>query len=142
MASGFLSVSGREPGSAAESSEERGQQVSRQLRDEIAELLLRGDAVEGVEMAAKRVEELKELSCVWKGTAEEKARTRFVETLVRMVEERHRELLREQEPEQQRVKSRAETRNVESGAVGTAAEVKSQSAYGFINQLQKMRGGI
>jgi len=139
VSSGFLSVSAREPGSAAESSEERGQQVSRRLRDEIADLLLRSDAVEGVEMAAKRVEELKELSCVWKGTAEEKARARFVETLAKMVEERHRDLLREQEPEQQR---RAETRTVESGAVAAAAEVKSQSAYGFINQLQKMRGGI
>jgi hypothetical protein len=56
------------------STEEKGQQVSRQLRDEIADLLIGGDPIDGIEAAAKRVEELKELAVVWKGTAEERAR--------------------------------------------------------------------
>jgi len=37
------------------STEERGQQVSKKLRDEIADLLIEGDPIDGIEAAAKRV---------------------------------------------------------------------------------------
>ena len=42
--------------------------------------------------AEKRVEELRGLVGVWKGTAEEKARTRFVEGLAKEVAERRKEV--------------------------------------------------
>lgn len=137
VTSSFLSVSAPEPGSEQHSTEEKGQQVSKKLRDEIADLLIGGDPVDGIEAAAKRVEELKELSIVWKGTAEERARGKFVENLAKMVEDRHRDLLREAEQDsklRQRVDSLQDEVDIGSG------ENKSQSGFGFISQLQKLRG--
>lgn len=137
VTSSFLSVSAPEPGSDMASTEEKGQQVSKQLRDEIADLLIGGDPVDGIEAAAKRVEELKDLAVVWKGTAEEKARVRFVETLAKLVEDRHRELLRDAEQDT-RLRQRVET--LQEEVETNAGETKSQGGYGFISQLQKLRG--
>ncbi|TVY68713.1 hypothetical protein LSUE1_G007546 [Lachnellula suecica] len=137
VTSSFLSVSAPEPGSDMHSTEEKGQQVSKQLRDEIADLLLGRDPVDGIEAAAKRVEELKDLAVVWKGTAEEKARVKFVESLAKLVEDRHRELLRDAEQDtrlRQRVETLQEEVNISTG------ETKPQGGYGFISQLQKLRG--
>ncbi|RAL67981.1 hypothetical protein DID88_008705 [Monilinia fructigena] len=101
VTSSFLSVSAPEPGSEAHSTEERGQQVSKKIRDEIADLLIGNDPIDGIEAAAKRVQELKELALVWKGTAEERARSKFVESLAKMVEDRHRDLLKDAEQDGQ-----------------------------------------
>lgn len=43
---------------------------------------------EGIVAAEERVAELRALVAVWKGTAEERARTKFVDGLARMVAER------------------------------------------------------
>ncbi|KAK2629919.1 hypothetical protein QTJ16_000739 [Diplocarpon rosae] len=135
VTSSFLSVSAPEPGSEMHSTEEKGQQVSKKLRDEIADLLIGGDPVDGIEAAAKRVEELKGLATVWKGTAEEKARTKFVDNLAKMVEDRHRDLLREAEQDT-RLRQRVETLEEEF----SSGESKPKSGYGFLSQLQKLRG--
>lgn len=135
VTSSFLSVSAPEPGSDMHSTEEKGQQISKQLRDEIADLLIGGDPVDGIEAAAKRVEELKELAVVWKGTAEEKSRTKFVDNLAKMVEDRHKDLLREAEQDT-RLRQRVET--LEEEAI--ADESKPLGGYGFLSQLQKLRG--
>ncbi|RFU29088.1 hypothetical protein B7463_g7235, partial [Scytalidium lignicola] len=139
VSSSFLSVSAPDPGSDMHSTEEKGQQVSKQLREEIMDLLSGDNPIEGIEAAAKRVEELKELTIVWKGAAEEKARIKFVESLARMVEDRHRDLLREAEQDD-RFTPKAETLNEGSDAV--SEESKPQSVYGFISRLQKMREGL
>jgi hypothetical protein len=97
LASSFISVSAPEPGPDAHSREEKGQEVARKFRAEISELLDR----EGVEAAARRVEALRALALVWKGTAEEKARTRFVEGLAKVVEERQRAIEAAAAPSQQ-----------------------------------------
>jgi hypothetical protein len=136
VTSSFLSVSAPEPGSEMHSTEEKGQQILQQFRDDIADLLIRGDPINGIEAAAKRVEELKELALVWKGTAEEKARTKFVESLAKLVEDRHRDLLREAEQDT-RLRQRVETLEEE---VETVGDSKPQSGYGFLSQLQKLRG--
>lgn len=136
VSSSFLSVSAPEPGSDMASTEQKGQQVSKKIRDEVADLLIGGDPVEGIEAAAKRVEELKELAIVWKGTAEEKARTKFVDSLAKMVEERHRDLLREAEQDS-RLRQRVGTLHEE---VEVVPEESKPVGYGFISQLQKLRG--
>jgi len=135
VTSSFLSVSAPEPGSEMHSVEEKGQQVSKKLREEIADLLIGGDPVDGIEAAAKRVEELKDLAIVWKSTAEERARVKFIESLAKLVEDRHRELLREAESDG-RLRERVETLQEEV----SAEEGKTQSGYGFLSQLQKLRG--
>lgn len=139
VTSAFVSVSAPEPGSEAYSIEEKGQQVSKKFREEIAELLVgTPDPADGIEAAARRIEDLKDLAQVWKGTAEERARIKFVESLAKLVEDRHRELLREAEREGRN------SRNPESVASQDtpAAGEKSHGGYGFMNQLQKMRGGL
>lgn len=134
VTSSFLSVSAPEPGSDIHSVEEKGQQVSKKLRDEIADLLIGEDPIDGIEAAAKRVAELKELTVVWKGTAEERARVKFVESLARTVEDRHRDLLREAENDG-RIRQKVETLEEL-----TIAENKSQGGFGLLSQLQKLRG--
>ncbi len=136
VTSSFLSVSAPEPGSEQHSTEGKGQQVSKKLRDEIADLLIGGDPIDGIEAAAKRVEELKELAIVWKGTAEERARVKFVESLAKMVEDTHRDLLRDADQDS-RLRQRVETLRDEV-EVGNAAH--KSSGYGFISQLQRLRG--
>lgn len=136
VSSSFLSVSAPEPGSDRHSTEEKGQQVSKRLKEEIADLLIAGDPIDGIEAAAKRIEELKDLAIIWKGTAEERARVKFVESLAKIVEDRHRELLREAEQDgRQSQKPGGLHETMEAPADG-----KVQGGYGFISQLQKLRG--
>lgn len=143
VTSSFLSVSAPEPGSGSDvhSTEEKGQQVSKALRQEIADLLIADDEdpVNGIESAAKRVEELKELAIVWSGTAEEKARAKFVDALARLVEERHRELVEEAESDG-KLSVRVAALQHENRDSGAEPDQES-SGYGFISRLQQLRGG-
>ncbi len=91
--------------------------------------------LEGVEAAEKRVGELRGLCEVWKGTAEERNRVRFVEGLKRMVEERRRAVL-EGEGARRREGSPAKGGG-RDGRVGSEA-----GRYGFIDNLQRLRGNI
>lgn len=146
VSSGFLSVSAPEPGSELQSSEEKGQQVLKKLREEISTLLNnRDDPVSGIEKAAERIERLKELTTVWTGTAEEKGRTKFIESLAKMVEDRHRELLKEIDlTKNEAILARGET----SGGVAARDAVVTEEAkalpagFGLMSQLQKLRGGL
>ncbi|ATY64084.1 hypothetical protein A9K55_004019 [Cordyceps militaris] len=160
VTSSFLSVSAPEPGSAQQSSEERGQQKLQELREEISSLLQPAkesgggggsvdDSVAGIERAANRIEELKALTGVWKGTAEEKGRGRFIESLAKMVEDRHKELMRELEQQQRGaaspVKKTAEggARRTGSPAIGEETRpVQPPGGFGLISQLQKLRSGL
>jgi hypothetical protein len=72
--------------------EAAGQEALSKLRQEIIDLLNSGEAEEGVLKAEQRVEELRELVGVWKGTAEEKARRGIVEGLGKIVAEKRREI--------------------------------------------------
>lgn len=142
VSSGFLSVSAPEPGSELQSSEERGQQVLKKLREEISTLLnKKGDAVSGIEKAAERIEQLKELTTVWTGTAEEKGRMKFIESLAKMVEDRHRELLKEIDVKKnEAILTRGETSARE--AVVTEEAKALPAGFGLMSQLQKLRGGL
>ncbi|KAL7624068.1 hypothetical protein AAE478_005625 [Parahypoxylon ruwenzoriense] len=144
VTSSFLSVSAPEPGVEAHSTEEKGQQVLKQLREEILGLLTkRPDPVEGIEKAAHRIEELKELSKVWKGTAEEKGRTKFIDSLAKMVEDRHKELLREMEQHGRRDKKADSENNIRKPTAGPdEGSTESKPLYGIMSQLQRLRAGL
>lgn len=64
--------------------EAKGKAFEDRTRDEIEDLL--EDEPAGVEQAVRRVQELRALCEVWKGTVEERARMSFVEQLEKMVE--------------------------------------------------------
>lgn len=96
IASSFISVSAPEPGLDSHGREQKGKEVAKKLRDEILNALVsNGDGQSGIIAATKRVEELRDLATIWKGTAEEKARIKFVEGLARMVEDRAKTLERD-----------------------------------------------
>ncbi|TLD10777.1 hypothetical protein PgNI_05741 [Pyricularia grisea] len=149
VSSGFLSVSAPDPGKEAHSTEEKGQQVLRDLREEISGLLAVSDP-KGIEDAVHRIEGLKDLNKVWHGTAEEKGRTRFLESLAKLVEDRHRELLRELEQAKRDGERSDSAADAGSSAKKTTAATTANASesrgygggYGFISQLQKIRGGL
>ncbi|KAJ5574080.1 uncharacterized protein N7459_008507 [Penicillium hispanicum] len=122
FSSSFISVSGPDIGVVGGEQEDKGQETMRKLRTEIAELLESdGGGRVGLDAATRRVEALRTLSTVWKGSAEEKARQRFVDSLARIVDERRRNLDHQQamaEQNQRGPKSRSEKRDVDSGGSG------------------------
>lgn len=145
VSSSFLSVSAPAPSTSSfsepnqQSLEEKGQETSKKLRDEIIELL---DTEGGIEKAREKVEELSELSRVWRGTVEEKGRAKFIEGLARLVEER--ENAKAQEGNGVEVLA---SRGVEEGRNlnGTNANANGDGRFGggfdLFNRLQSLRGG-
>ncbi|KAF0330880.1 C4-dicarboxylate transporter/malic acid transporter [Colletotrichum asianum] len=144
VSSSFLSVSAPEPGSDQHSTEDKGQQVLQKLRDEISQLLHKSeDPVQGIEKAAQRIEELKDLNQVWKGTAEEKGRTKFIESLAKMVEDRHRDLMKEVDQASRNQGNGNEGRARKGSVHADPAETKTYlGGYGLMSQLQKLRSGL
>lgn len=91
LTASFISVSAPEPGPDSHSREEKGQEYTKKLRTEVTELLdSNGGGESGLEAADKRVQALRTLANLWKGTAEEKARNKLVDNLAKIVEERRR----------------------------------------------------
>ncbi|OJI99894.1 hypothetical protein ASPVEDRAFT_51191 [Aspergillus versicolor CBS 583.65] len=132
ITSSFISVSAPEPGTDSHSREEKGQEVAKKLRGEITELL-GGEG--GVEAAMRRAEAVRTLAMVWKGTAEEKARMRFVEGLMKMVEERKRVIEAAAQSEQLAQGSHGSTR-------GHQRQVSEGPGGGIFRNLQRLREEI
>lgn len=136
VSSSLISVSAPEPGSEAASVEEKGQAVSKKLRSEVMDMLTGGtNGTDGIGKARARIAELRELCGVWKGTAEEKARLRFVDGLQKMIDDKEREIERRGSMDNKRehIQAQPQTQQQPTSNLG---------GYGFINHLQKMRGGI
>lgn len=138
FSSSFISVSGPEMGAAeGQDQEEKGQETMKKLRTEISELLeSEGAGRAGYDAALQRVEALRRLALVWKGSAEEKARIRFVDSLARIVEERrrvleHQQAMAEQNQRGPRLRSE-QRRDSDGGAPGG----------GLFRNLQRLREEI
>ncbi|KAJ5155925.1 hypothetical protein N7492_008728 [Penicillium capsulatum] len=135
FSSSFISVSGPDVGIDGHDQEEKGQETMRKLRAEITELLESdGGGFAGFEAANRRVEALRNLTTVWKGSAEEKARQRFVENLGRIVDERRRALEHQAAlaDSNRGPKSREHRRDSDSGGPGG----------GLFRNLQRLREEI
>ena len=137
FSSSFISVSGPDLTAGGHDQEEKGQETMKKLRNQISQLLESdGGGRAGLEAATRRVEALRTLATVWKGSAEDKARQRFVDTLERIVEERRRILDHQQtmtEQSQRGPKSRSEQRrDSDSGGPGG----------GLFRNLQRLREEI
>ncbi|KAF7585368.1 hypothetical protein BBP40_011109 [Aspergillus hancockii] len=135
LASSFISVSAPEAGPDAQSQEEKGQEVMKKLRTEVTELLdSSGGGGEGLEAATKRVEALRLLATVWKGTAEEKARTRFVDNLLKIIDDRRRAL-----ENQGKIDS---SKQLGKPAVNHRRQESEGPAGGIFKNLQRLREEI
>jgi len=128
ITSSFISVSAPEPGSESQSREQKGKEFSERLRAEIADVIVdAADAEAGWDAAHGRIDALRDLAQVWKGTAEEKARVKFVESLVKLAEERLRDL----EKGQSRITS-------PKRGSGNARRIDNrEKGSGFLQHLQK-----
>lgn len=92
VASSLISVSAPDAGEDVRSREEKGKAYAEKLRNEINDMLDSGRDMSGLEAAAVRIEQLRQLTEVWKGTSEEKARLKLVESLQKPVEEKQKSL--------------------------------------------------
>ncbi|KAF2036637.1 hypothetical protein EK21DRAFT_51401 [Setomelanomma holmii] len=139
LTSSLISVSAPEPGTDSASREEKGKEFAASLRSEIADLVT-GNPEEGKENAETRIQALRDLAQVWKGTAEEKARTKFVESLVKLAEDKQRDVEREKE----RNKNQGQQRSGRSGGVQKPQPpaMQQQRSGGFLENLQRIRGFV
>ena len=112
--------------------EEKGKAYAESLRNEINDLIGSGNDVASLEAAAERIEALRVLAEVWRGTAEEKARVKLVDSLQRPVEERLRVL------EQGSVGKKVSARGVDL-RYGVEAR---EGGYGFLQNLRKLGGEV
>ncbi|KAF2130476.1 hypothetical protein P153DRAFT_422374 [Dothidotthia symphoricarpi CBS 119687] len=140
LTSSLISVSAPEPGSDSASSEQKGREFAASLRSEIADLIVGDEEEQGMAKAEIRIQALRDLAQVWKGTAEEKARTKFVEGLVKLAEDKQREV----EKEKERGKERGQQRAGRSGSIAKSqqAPAPQQKSGGFLENLQRIRGFV
>lgn len=139
--SSFISVSAPSAGGpdATRDLEEKGREYAQKLRAEISDLLeSAATAEDGIAAATRRVGELKDLGTVWKGTAEEKARTKMIEQLTKPIEDEQKAIAR-------RAEAKRRTASPSVGVdyrYGESANAGRQGGYGFIKNLQKLKDDI
>jgi hypothetical protein len=135
LGASLISVSAPDPGADNASREQKGKDFAAALRSEIVNLIT-GDPESGMDKAEARIQALRDLAQVWKGTAEEKARTKFVDGLIMLAEEKQRDIEREKE----RSKDRGQQRPGRSGSVPKPQQQKTGG--GFLENLQRIRGFV
>lgn len=140
LTSSLISVSAPEPGSDSASSEQKGKEFAASLRAEIADLIV-GDQDHGMEKADARIQALRDLAHVWKGTAEEKARTKFVDGLVKLAEDKQREIEKEKEKTKERDQQKP-SRNQSVAKPPQPPAPQQRSGGGFLENLQRIRGFV
>ncbi|MCJ1427153.1 hypothetical protein MMC29_005056 [Sticta canariensis] len=122
--------------------EAKGLVACTRLRQEILDLLEEGESLldgkDGLERAAERVMQLRECVEVWKGTGEEKARSRFVDGLEGIVEEYQERTRRQPGQEGGKELSRPLVEETRSDGKGITSGV----GPGLLRNLQRLREEI
>ncbi|RVX73776.1 hypothetical protein B0A52_02666 [Exophiala mesophila] len=139
--SNLISVSAPELGIQSTEEDDKAREALRNIRSEITELLNSGpDSHAGLEAATRRVEEYRQIALLWKGTGEEKVRTKFVDTLTRLVEDRKRTL------QSQKVSrdTKADNAARPSSAMGRITKASSEvtGAAGLFRNLQRLKDDL
>ena len=129
ITSSLISVSAPEHDSTLE---QKGKDFAASLRSEISDLVT-GDPENGMEAAALRIQALRDLAVVWKGTAEEKARSKFVEGLVRLAEEKVKAMENEREKKGRAARSGSVPKPI------VQPPAPQRSGGGFLDNLQRIR---
>ena len=139
LTSSIISVSAPEPGNSNESMEEKGRAYMKNVQTEIRTLADAAEGMEELKPAKARVEELRELSLVWKGTSEEKARTRFVDSLKKVIEDK--ENVFQRRGRQQRKEKHINEDSLKRSNSQLSRQ-NTETKYGFLGNLQRMRDGL
>lgn len=128
--------------------DENEQETARKYRSEIVELLdSDGGGYAGLEAAAEKVEKLGMLCTVWRGTAEERNRSKFVDNLSKLVEDRKQALDARALPHRARADGLTQRSSSMPGKPGGRSErnapvESSNAAGGLFRNLQKLRDEI
>lgn len=132
MASSIISVSAPGNEDDVRSREAKGKEYIDKLRTEINDLLSSGE----IAAAEQRVEQIRKLADVWKGTAEEKARIKLVEGLQKILEEKQKMLQpgRGTQSSQRPTPSPARSGDLRYG--------DREGGYGFLQNLKKIGGDV
>jgi hypothetical protein len=140
MASSLISVSAPELGIQSTEEDDKAREVLKAIRTEITEALnSEGGGYAGWEAAAQRVEEYRQLASLWKGTGEEKARTKFVDTLAKAVEDRRKVL----ESWGTSRNARADGVPRPSSAMGRSTKAANEGgAVGLFRNLQRLKDDL
>jgi hypothetical protein len=142
--SSFISVSAPSAGGPEETRnrEEKAKEHAQKLREEITQTLQGAvSAEEGITAAIKRIDELRDLASVWKGTAEEKARARQIDGLEKIVEDEQKALARRADAKK-RTASPAAVDYRYNGAAEPTRTNNQGSGYGFMNNLRRIKDEI
>jgi hypothetical protein len=139
-ASSLISVSAPDSEAETRRREEDGKAYVDQLRTEIAELVGDGTDAGSMDAATHKIEQLRSLLEVWKGTAEEKARTRLVDGLAKPVEERRR-VLEQSLGHGGRKTGGEQTRKAVDYRYGdlSASRGGTEGGYGFLQNLRNLK---
>ncbi|WPH00225.1 Hypothetical protein R9X50_00304800 [Acrodontium crateriforme] len=141
LTSSLISISGPDSSANNHTLEEKGRQYAEKIRREITDLLGTGSDVSGIETAITKVENLRLLAEVWKGTAEEKARFRFVDSLQKLVDERSKASGRPSGDVRKPGISPARAVDYRYGNLD-AGRGQSEGGYGFLQNLQNIKNNI
>ncbi|KAK5126055.1 hypothetical protein LTR85_011410 [Meristemomyces frigidus] len=137
VASSLISVSAPESDAEARSREEKGKEFAERLWGEINDLIGTGNNMASLEAAAARLDELHQLSEVWRGTAEEKVRLKLIESMQKPVEERQRVLERAGQSRRPAA-SPSRVADYRYGNLDTP-KATSEGGYGFLSNLRKLK---
>ncbi|KAK5064773.1 hypothetical protein LTR84_000607 [Exophiala bonariae] len=141
ISSSLISVSAPELGIQYTEEDDKAREVLRAIRAEITDLLNSGPGgLAGYEAASRRVEEYRLLAQVWKGTGEEKARIRFVDTLTKIVEDRKKAL----EAQRNSRDARSDSTQRPSSAMGRLSKASTEvgGAAGLFRNLQRLKDDL
>ncbi|KIX03256.1 uncharacterized protein Z518_06808 [Rhinocladiella mackenziei CBS 650.93] len=141
MASSLISVSSPELGMQSTAEDDKAREILKSIKEEIIDLL-GSDAggYAGLEAASQRVEEYRQLAMLWKGTGEEKARNKFVDSLAKVVEDRKKALDGRATPRH----ARPDGTRRSSSAMGRNPKLSNEGggAAGLFRNLQRLKDDL
>ncbi|KAK4963295.1 hypothetical protein LTR10_000923 [Elasticomyces elasticus] len=136
LASSLISVSAPESEADSRDREAKGKQYIESLRTEINELVGSGNDQASLAAAAARIDDLRTLAEVWKGTAEEKPRMKVVDNLQKPIEDRQRALER---AGQARKPAVSPARGADLRYGNSSTRPSTESGYGFLQNLRNLK---
>lgn len=137
----LISVSAPELGIQSSEEDDKAREVLKAIRGEISDLLgLEATGYAGLEAASRKVEEYRQLAMVWKGTGEEKARLKFVESLAKLVDERKKAL--DAREASRNIKSDSSARSSSAMGRNVRGANENSGAAGLFRNLQRLKDDL
>lgn len=140
--SSFISVQPPTQGATATTEQADGRDFAASLRSEITDLVSNSeDGAAGIAAAAERIQTLRDLAQVWKGTAEYDKRIKLVDELEKLAKEKSNVWNMRQQQQQQKAAG-GRSRSASNAKNKSQPPVPVQKTGGFLDNLQRLREGI